>query len=86
MVHPITGKLFTKRIPNVPLPGRLANFIKVWEKITLDQENLSIVMRYEISFVSLPFQKKIPDLTKTSKKQVSLLEQEVSEILKQGTI
>ena len=63
-VYPTIRKLFTKSIPNVPL---LANFIKVSGNITLDQENLSIVKRYEISFASLQFKEKIPTLTKMSK-------------------
>ena len=42
-VHPIIGKLFIKSIPNVPLAGRLAYFIVAWEKMTQDQEILSIV-------------------------------------------
>ena len=74
-VYPTIGELFIKRIPNVTPPGRLANFITIWEKIKLDQQNLSIE-RYEISFVSLPFQEKIANLTKISKEQVSLVKQE----------
>ena len=31
-VHSIIRKLFTKSIPNVPLPRRPANFITAWEK------------------------------------------------------
>ena len=66
-VHPIIRKLFTKSIPNVPLAGRLAYFIAAWEKITQDQEILSIVKGYEILFVSLPSQEKLPNLTEMSK-------------------
>ena len=32
-VHPIIRKLFTKSIPNVPLAGRLPDFITAWEKL-----------------------------------------------------
>ena len=63
-VYPTIRKLFTKSIPNVPL---LANFITVWGKITLDQENLSIVKRHEIKFASLQFKEKTLMLTKMSK-------------------
>ena len=76
-VHQIIRKLFTKSIPNVPLAGRLAYFIATREKIAQDQEILSIVKGYEIPFVSLPFQQKTPNLTKMSKEQFSLVEQEV---------
>ena len=74
-VHPVIRKLFTKSIPNVPLAGTLAYFIAAWEKITQDQEILSIVKGCEILFVSLPFQEKISNLTKMSKEQFSLVEQ-----------
>ena len=85
-VHSIIRKLFTKSIPNVQLAGRLAYFIAAWEKITQDQEILSIIKGYEIAFVSLPFQEKIPNLTKMSKEQFSLVELEVLEILEKGAI
>ena len=68
-MHPIIRQLFTKVIPNVLLAGRLAYFIPAWEKIDQDQEILSIVKGYEIPFVSLPFQEKIPNLTNMSKEQ-----------------
>ena len=85
-VHPIIRKLFIKCIPNLPLAGRLAYFIAAWEKITQDQETLSIVKGYEISFVSLPFHEKISNLTKMSKEQFSLVEQEALEMLEKGAI
>ena len=61
-VHPVIRTLFAKSIPNKPLAGRLAYFIATWEKITQDQEILSILKGYKIPFVSLPFQKKITEL------------------------
>ena len=85
-VHPVIRKLYTKRIPNVPLAGRLGYFIAAWEKITQDQEILSIVKGFEVPFVSLPLQEKIPNLTKMSKEQFSLVEQEVLEMLEKGAI
>ena len=41
-VHPVIRKLFTKSISNVPLAVSLAYLIAAWEKITRDQEILSI--------------------------------------------
>ena len=82
-LHPIIRKLFTKNIPNALLGGRLPYFITAWENITQDQEILSIVKGYEISFVSLTSQEKIPNL---SKEQFSLLEQEGLEMLEKGAI
>ena len=69
-MHPIIRKLFTKSIPIVPLAGRLAYFIAAWEKITQDQEILSIVKGYEIPFVSLPFPEKTPNLIKNVKRTI----------------
>ena len=85
-VHSVIRKLFTKSIPNVPLAGRLVYFIAAWEKITQGQEILPIAKGYEILFVSLPFQKKIPNLTKMSKEQFLLVEQEVLEMFEKGAI
>ena len=80
-------KLFTKNTPNVPLAGRLPYFIRACEKISQDQEILSILKRYQIPFESLLFQEKTPNFqNKISKEQFSRVEQEVLEILEKGTI
>ena len=42
-VHPLVKNLFTGKIPNLQLAGRLAHFSKNWEKLTQDQEVLSVV-------------------------------------------
>ena len=70
-------------IPNASLAGRLPYFITAWEKVTQDREILSIVKGYEILFVSLTSQEKIPNL---SKEQFSLLEQKGLETLEKGAI
>ena len=70
-------------ISNASLAGRLPYFITAWENITQDQEILSIVKEYEISFISLTSQEKIPNL---SKEQFSLLEQEGLEMLEKAAI
>ena len=70
-------------ISNASLAGRLPYFITAWENITQDQEILSIVKGYEISFISLTSQEKIPNL---SKEQFSLLEQEGLEMLEKAAI
>ena len=69
-VHQVIRKFFTKSIPNKPLAGRLASFIATWEKITQDQEILSIVKGCKIPFVSLPFQEKITELDKNVKRTI----------------
>ena len=32
LIHPVLRKLFTEEIPNVPLAGRLSQFVKLWKK------------------------------------------------------
>ena len=76
-VHPVIRKLFTKSISNVPLAVSLAYLIAAWEKITRDQEILSIA-KYR--------KKKIPNLTKMSKEQFSLVKHEILERLEKGPI
>ena len=86
-VELLIRKLFTKNIPNVPLAGRLPYFIRACQKISQDQEILSILKRYQIPFESLLFQEKTPNFqNKISKEQFSRVEQEVLEILEKGTI
>ena len=36
-IHPVVKKLFTEEILNVPLAGRLPQFMKQWEKIMCNQ-------------------------------------------------
>ena len=37
-VHTLVKNLFTGKIPNLQLPGRLAHFSKNWKQLTQDQE------------------------------------------------
>ena len=83
LIHPVVRKLFTEEIPNVPLAGRLSQFVKQWEEITRDQEILSIVKGYQRPFTNLPVQEK-PQ--KMSDKQSLLVDQEISELLEKGAI
>ena len=66
LMRPVVRKLFTEEISNVPLAGRLSQFVKQWEKITLDQEILSIVKGYQIAFTNLPVQEKPSNSIKMS--------------------
>ena len=59
-VHPLVKNLFTIEIPNLQLAGRLAHFSKHWEKLTQDQEILSVVKGYVIPFLKVPVQRNIP--------------------------
>ena len=86
-VHPLVKSLFSEKvIPNMPLAGRLKHFSHAWEKITQDREILSIVEGYEIPFLRLPIQDKLPRQAQMSKESESLVEQEILEMLVKGAI
>ena len=68
------------------LAGRLAHFRKNWEKLTQDQEILSVVKGYVIAFLKLPVQRTIPKQVATSKTQELLIDQEIMEMLDKETI
>ena len=46
LIHPVVRKLFTEEIPNVPMAGKLSQFVKEWEKVICNQEILSLVKGY----------------------------------------
>ena len=76
-VHPLVKNLFTGKIPNLQLAGRLAHFSKNWEKLTQDQEILSVVKGYVIPFLKVPVQRNIPKQVTTSKTHELLINQEI---------
>ena len=45
-----------------------------------------MVKGYRIPFIKIPFQRKIPNFTKMNKKQVALVDLELKEMLRKGTI
>ena len=59
-VQPLVKFLFTGKIPNLQLAGRLAHLSKSWEKLSQDQEILSVVKGYVIPFLKIRVQKTIP--------------------------
>ena len=85
-VHPLVKNLFTGKIPNLQLAGRLAHFSKNWEKLTQDQEILSVVKGYVIPFLKVPVQRNIPKQVTTSKTQELLINQEIMEMLDKEAI
>ena len=85
-VHPLVKNLFTGKIPDLQLAGRLAHFSKIWEKLTQDQEILSVVKGYVIPFLKVPVQRNIPKQVTTSKTQELLINQEIMEMLDKGAI
>ena len=86
LINPVVRTLFKEEIPNVLLAGRLSHFVKRWEKITRDQEFLSIVKGYQIPFTNLPAREKPPSTLKMLEKQFLLVDQKISELLEKGAI
>ena len=85
-VHPLVKNLFTEKIPNLQLAGRLAHFSKNWEKLTQDQEILSVVKGYVIPFFKISVKRTIPKEVATSKTQELLMDQEITKMLDKGAI
>ena len=85
-VHPSVKNLFTRKIPNHQLAEILAHFSKNWEKLTQDQEILSVVKGCVIPFLKVPVQRTIPKQVTVSKTQELLTDQEMMEMLDKGAI
>ena len=85
-VHPLIKRLFSKEMltkaVNIPPAGRISHFLVNWQKLTLNQDILSVAKGYKIPFIKIPFQRKIPNFTKMSKKQIALVDLELKEMLR----
>ena len=51
-VHLLVRNLFTRKIPNLQMTGRLDHFSQNWEKLTQDQGVLFVVKGYVIPFLN----------------------------------
>ena len=89
-ISPVIKRLFSKEIItnalNIPPAGRISHFLVNWQKLTLNQDILSVVKGYKIPFIKIPFQRKIPNFTKMNKKQIALVDLELKEMLRKGAI
>ena len=89
-VHLLIKRLFSKEMltkaVNIPPAGRISHFLVNWQKLTLNQDILSVVKGYKIPFIKIPFQRKIPNFTKMKKKQIALVGLELKGMLKKGAI
>jgi len=82
-VHETVRNLFAHlEIQEMPLAGRLRHFLQACEILTQDKQILSIVRGFEIPFLSVPFQEKVPVPIKTNLQQEHLIDVEVSEMLR----
>ena len=85
-VHPLIKRSFSNgmltKAVNIPPAGRISHFLVNWQKLTLNQDILSVVKGYKIPFTKIAFQRKIPSFTKMSKKQIALVDLELKEMLR----
>jgi len=85
-VHPVIKSIFQGSvIQQFPLAGRLKNFQRAWEKLTKDQEILSIIKGYQIPFITNPIQNSVRNV-QMKKEQKVLVDKEVSDMLRKGAI
>ena len=61
------------------ITGR-SHFLSNLQKLTLNQDILSVVKGYAISFIKIRFQWKVPNFPKMNKKQIALVDLELKEI------
>ena len=61
-------------------------FLVNWQKLTLNQDILSVVKGNRILFIKTPFQQKIPNFTRKNKKQIALVDLELKDMLRKGAI
>ena len=62
-VHPLMKRLFSKEMltkaVDIPPAGRINHSLVNWQKLTLNQNILSVVKGYRIRFIKIPSQRKI---------------------------
>ena len=77
--------MLTKAV-DIPPARKIIHFLKNWKQLTLNQDILSVVKSYTIPFINIPFQQQFPTFTRMNKKQTTLVDLELKEMLKKGPI
>ena len=75
MFTPLVKNLFSEKIQNSQLAGRLAHFSKNQEKLIQDQGILFVVKEYVIQFLKVPVQRDLPEQVTMPKTQELLIDQ-----------
>ena len=86
MEQPLVKILFTGKIPNLLLARRLRHFSKNWEKLTPDQDILSVLKGYVIPFLKVLVQRTVPKQVRVFKTQELLIDQDIVEMLEKRAI
>ena len=82
-VRPWVKSLFSARkVPNLPLSGRLKYFLKAWEILTKDPEILEIVNEFKMTFLKNPTQERVLQTPHTGQEQADLIQVKIENMLK----
>ena len=74
------------KVPNVPLAGRLKEFLPAWKILSQDQGILDIVSGFQIPLETNPYQERIPGPIRMDRDREALVDEEVKEMLLKGAI
>lgn len=61
------------RAVDIPPAGSINHFSVNWKKLTLNQDILSVIKGYTVTFIKIDFQPKIQNFTRINKKQIVLV-------------
>ena len=75
--------MLTKAV-GLPLAESISQIFIIWQKLTLNQDILSVVKGYTKLFIKIPFQQKIPNFPNINQKQIALVDLELKDILRKG--
>ena len=65
---------------DIPPSEEISNLLVNWQKLTLNQKG------YSLPFIKIPFQQKLPSVTRMNQEQIALVDLELKEMLKKGAI
>ena len=85
-VHSLLENLFAKVKVNNYFAGRIKQFLQNWQKLRNDKNVLRIVKGWEIPLITKPTQQKVPHAIQFSKTEEQLVDLEVANMLRKGTI
>ena len=70
-VLPLIKRLFSKEMltkaVDILTAGRISHFLVYWQKMTFNQDILSVIKGYTTPLIKIPFQQNIPSFTRMNK-------------------
>ena len=74
------------KVVYIPPAGTISHFLVNWQKLTLNQDIRVTIKAYNILFMKVSFQQKIPNVTRINPKKITLVDLELKEMLRKGKI